>query len=258
LTVTERFVALVEGPEDTLPLDEAALLLAAHAEPKLDVAAQLARLDGLAERVTRPTAPAVTGLLFGEIGLRGNSEEYGDPRNSFLDQVLDRGLGIPISLAVVTMEVGRRVGVVFDGVGMPGHFLVRSEGVLMDPFRGGRVLDIAEAEALFRALHGPEAPFSPSLLAATGRRAILARMLANLRGSYAERGDAAALVWVARLLVAIPGTPRAAKVDLARLLVNLGNFTEAGDVLEQLAATAGGEEQQRLRSRAAALRARLN
>jgi regulator of sirC expression with transglutaminase-like and TPR domain len=258
LTVTERFISLVRRPEARLALDEAALLLAAHAEPELDVAHQLRRLDALAARVGEPSATGVSNLLFGELGLRGNDEEYSDPRNSFLDQVLDRGLGIPISLAVLTMEVGRRVGVTFEGVGMPGHFLLRSEGVLLDPYHAGLPLDVDDAELLFRATHGPAVHFSPSMLVRTGPRLVLGRMLANLRNSYAERGDVAALAWVARLRVAIPGLPRAEQADLARLLVNVGQFAEAGAVLEQLAGSAIDEESRQLRARASLLRARLN
>jgi regulator of sirC expression with transglutaminase-like and TPR domain len=208
--------------------------------------------------VPEPSAAGVVDLLFGQLGLKGNEKDYGDPRNSFLDQVLDRGVGIPISLAVLTMEVGRRVGVTVEGVGMPGHFLIRCDGVLRDPFRSGRILGATEVESLFRAVHGPAAPFSPSMLAATGHRAILARMLANLRRSYAERGDATALGWVATLMVAIPGVPPGEQAELAGLLVNVGRFAEAGAILERLAAAAPGEQGRELRSRAMVLRARLN
>jgi regulator of sirC expression with transglutaminase-like and TPR domain len=258
LTVTERFISQVRRPETELALDEAALLMAAHAEPDLDIALQLRRLDGLAARVSQATTTGVIDLLFGELGLRGNEKEYSDPRNSFLDQILDRRVGIPISLAVVTMEVGRRVGVTFEGVGMPGHFLLRSEGELLDPYRAGRRLHNDDAEALFKAVHGEVANFSQSLLATTGPRAILGRMLANLRNSYAERGESTALAWVARLGAAIPGRPRAERADLARLLVNVGQFADAGDVLDQLAGSADDAESHRLRARASLLRARLN
>jgi regulator of sirC expression with transglutaminase-like and TPR domain len=258
LTVTRRFIAQVQRPEAELALDTAALLIAAHAEPDLDVEFQLRRLDGLATMVSQATPAGVIDLLFGRLGLRGNDEEYGDPRNSFINHVLDRGVGIPISLAVLTMEVGRRAGVTFEGVGMPGHFLLRSEGELIDPYRGGRRLEVGDAETLFRRVHGDAASFSPAMLSTTGPRAILGRMLANLRNCYAERGESTALAWVARLRVAIPGLPRAERADLARLLVNVGQFAEAGDVLEQLAGSAGDAEGRRLRARASLLRARLN
>jgi regulator of sirC expression with transglutaminase-like and TPR domain len=258
LTATERFISLVQGHDATLPLDEAALLMAHHAEPDLDVSAQLHRLDGLADQVGERSDGGVVDLLFGRLGIRGNEADYTDPRNSFLDQVLDRGLGIPISLAVLTMEVGRRVGVTVEGVGMPGHFLVRCEGIVRDPFRGGQVLDPGQVESLFRAVHGPAAPFTPAMLASTPPRAIMARMLANLRNSYAARSDPVALAWVATLMAAVPGVPPAEQVRLAGLLVEVGRFAEAGDVLDRLAGSSQREEGRDLRAKAGMLRARLN
>jgi regulator of sirC expression with transglutaminase-like and TPR domain len=199
-------------------------------------------------------------LLFAELGLRGNREDYSDPRNSFLDQVLDRRLGIPISLAVLMMEVGRRVGLRFEGIGMPGHFLVRSDDVFVDPYHGGQMLDVEGCQALFHRLHGPAAPFSPALLAPNGPRAILARMLANLRHSYAARRDTAALVWVLRLRVAIPGVPRTELADLAQVLVSMGRFAEAAAALDELAGSAelSAEDAAGFRAQALAWRARLN
>jgi regulator of sirC expression with transglutaminase-like and TPR domain len=259
-SATERFTALVELPEADLPLDESALLIAAHANPELDVAAQLARLDAVADRLPDASAAGVASLLFDELGLRGNADDYTDPRNSYLDQVLDRRLGIPISLAVLMMEIGRRAGVTIEGIGMPGHFLVRGDGELRDPFRGGRPLGVSECEELFHGLFGTDAPFSADLLAPTGRHAILARMLANLRNSYAKRGDTRALSWVARLRLAIPGVSPTELAELSRLLANLGRFDEAAGALEELAAsdTVTRDTATELVSRARTLRARLN
>src|SRR5256885_16075663 len=121
---TGRFAELVNGLEAALPLDEAGLLIAAHAKPELDVGEQLARFDALADRVGEPTLDGLRRLLFRDLGFAGNEDDYFDPRNSYLDDVLERRTGIPISLAVVMMEVGRRVGVPLSGVSMPGHFLV--------------------------------------------------------------------------------------------------------------------------------------
>ncbi|HSS09792.1 MAG TPA: transglutaminase-like domain-containing protein [Acidimicrobiales bacterium] len=263
MTPTDRFAALVRGPEAQLPLDEAALLVAAHAEPGLDVGEQMARLDEVAARCDEPTMDAVRALLFGELALQGNTSDYSDPRNSFLDQVLDRRVGIPISLSVVTIEIGRRVGVPFEGVGLPGHFLVRhvdDPPVLMDPFHHGRLLDLAACASLFQSLYGPAAPFSPSLLAAVGSRQILARMLANLKNSYADRGDSVSLAWVVRLRANIPGVPATELAELARVLVNLGRFAEAADALDHLVAAGDFDDAdvEKLTSRASMLRARLN
>lgn len=263
MNVTERFVELVQGPEADLAvaLDEAALLIAAHAAPGLDIAAYRSRLDGLAAGAAAATLDGVTHHLFAVEGFRGNRDDFQDPRNSYLDQVLDRRLGIPITLAVVLMEVGRRRGLPLVGVGMPGHFLVRLEAeppVIVDPFAGGAVLDVAGCEARFRAVHGAEAPFDESLLVPVGPRAILARMLANLKQVHAARGDAAALEWVLRLRTAVPGVPAQEQVDLADVLAARGRFGEAAAALDRLVPDATEMGAEGLRSRATMLRARLN
>ena len=136
--------------------------------------------------------------LFVTEGFAGNTSEYSDPRNSLLDDVIDRRLGIPISLSVLMIEVGRRIGLALHGVGMPGHFLVgvdEDPEVFVDPFHAGRVLDVDGCRAIFAALQGPDAPFSPAYLAPTGPRAILLRVLNNLQRSYLER-SAVDAVWV--------------------------------------------------------------
>src|SRR5690242_5838219 len=130
----ERFASIAALPDDRIDLAEAALWIAAEEQPGLDPALWLARLDEIAARVRPLLAGApdhldqvhrLSGFLSEELGLRGNAEDYYDPRNSFLNEVLERGLGIPITLALVYMEVGRRAGVPLVGVGFPGHFLLR-------------------------------------------------------------------------------------------------------------------------------------
>ncbi len=260
MTVTDAFIALVQGPEHALPLDHAALLLAAHASPGLDVSAELDRLDEVAQRCPEPTLDGLRHLLFKEMGFAGDTEDYSDPRNSFLDQVLDRRRGIPISLSILMMEIGRRVGVPLEGVGMPGHFLVRHTApprVLIDPFHGGRMLDADQCTDLFTTLFGMTATLPASVLDGAPPRAILARMLANLKQSYLERRDPASLVWVTRLRAAIPGVDPTEMAQLAQSLVNFGRFGEAADALEELAAS-HGESGKSLWVQARALRARLN
>lgn len=232
---TARFVELVARPEDEIPIDEGALLIAAHAYPGLDVAAQLRRLDALAEGCAAATLEALVDHLFTEGGFKGNAAEYDDPCNSYLNDVLDRRLGIPISLSVVTVEVGRRLGVPLAGVGMPGHFLVRhmrAPPVLLDPFGGGRLLSEPEAEALFRSLGGT-GPFLPRFLDPVAPRAILSRMLANLQGIFLGR-DTRQAAWVLRLRLAVPGLPDQERVGLARALAALGRFDVAAGALEGL------------------------
>jgi regulator of sirC expression with transglutaminase-like and TPR domain len=256
--VTDRFAALVSGPEEAINLDEAALLIAAHAYPDLDIAAELAVLDGLAQRCVAPTLDALLHHLFRREWFVGNRVDYGDVRNSYLNDVLGRRLGIPITLSLLLMEVGRRLGLKIDGVGMPGHFLARCGDVWIDAFDAGRPMDRDAAYKLFLRVGGTPGSFDPAFLEPVGPRAILARMLANLRVSYAQRGDGAALEWVGRLRLAIPGIPPGEHAEHARLLVGLGRFTEAADALEELAGRLPDDEGMPFEVEARQVRARLN
>lgn len=257
-TPSSRFAELVARPEGDIPLDEAALLIAATAQPGLDVDAQLTRLDDLAAGCPQPTVSGLRRHLFDDLGFTGNRDEYGDPRNSFLDQVLERRRGIPISLSVVTVEVARRLGVPLVGVGMPGHFLVGvvdEPGTYLDPFGGGRTLDASGCEALFRQLGGT-GPFFPGYLAPAGPLAILARMLANLQNLFVPR-DLAAAAWVLELRLALPGS-REQRRDLARALGGLGRFMAGAAALDRVADLFPEEEADALHAEAIALRARSN
>jgi regulator of sirC expression with transglutaminase-like and TPR domain len=197
----------VQRPEDEIRLDEAALLIAATARPGIDVADGLARLDALASACAAPTLGALRHQLYVEAGFRGNTDDYYDAANSYLDLVLERRRGIPITLAVVLMEVGRRLGLVIEGVNTPGHFLVRHAGTLLDPFAGGAEVDAAllPTEAL-----EPAGPWQ-----------VLARMLANLKGIFLNAGDVGSLRWVLELRTAIPGVPASEREELQRLLAQL-------------------------------------
>lgn len=259
---TARFTELVAGPDATLPLDEAGLLIAAHATPGLDVHAQLARFDEIAEQAGEPTLTGLRRLLFRDLGFTGNGVDYYDPRNSYLDVVLDRRTGIPISLAVVMLEVGRRIGVPLSGVSMPGHFLVRDKvdpEVFVDPFAGGAVLDRRAAQLRFHGVHGPEATFDPAFLEPVPRRSIVDRQLANLEAIAASTGERFTLAWVLRLRVAIPGSAAITKERLAGALAAAGQVVEAAGLLDELAAQAIDEEAAlRVAQAARAVRAKLN
>jgi regulator of sirC expression with transglutaminase-like and TPR domain len=210
VNATERFAEVVRRVEYELPLDEAALLVAAHACPDLDVEAELAALDALAAGCPDRTLDALLTHLFRDLGFRGNAGDYADPANSFLHEVIRRRTGLPITLSLVLMEVGRRLGVPLSGVGMPGHFLVRHEGepaCFVDAFDGGRVLDEDGCRHRFHAVLGADAPFRSSYLEPVGSRAILTRVLANLRRLYSDRGDLGEMAWVAGLQLLIPGNP---------------------------------------------------
>jgi regulator of sirC expression with transglutaminase-like and TPR domain len=198
----ERFAAAVQRDDADLELDVAALLIGAWEHEGFDIEPHRRVLDALAARaatvVGAAASPDDAGLalsrtMFGELGFRGNTQEYYDPRNSFLADVLERKLGIPITLSVVFLEVARRLGVPAAGVGFPGHFLVRVDGgrepLILDPFGGGAALDRPALEALLARASGPDARLDDVSLAAAPKRAIVVRMLNNLAGIYGRDGD---------------------------------------------------------------------
>jgi regulator of sirC expression with transglutaminase-like and TPR domain len=205
VSTRERFAQLVNAANDDFDLAEAALLIAQEEQPELDVPAYLQRLDALAAevraRLPEPSTPAATlarlnELLFQEERLSGNAADYYDPRNSFLNEVLDRKIGIPITLSVIYMEVGRRLGMNIFGVGFPGHFLVKYTGpdgeVILDPFHGGTSLTHEQLAQKLRDMYGEGNPFLaqiPRLLTPASKREILVRMLRNLKGVYLQKND---------------------------------------------------------------------
>jgi regulator of sirC expression with transglutaminase-like and TPR domain len=256
------------GPEAEIPLDEAMLLIAARARPDLDAGAALEALDRLAEGCPAPTLDHLVRHLFVDLGFAGNRDDYYDARNSYLDQVVARRLGIPISLSVLAIVVGRRIGVPLAGVAMPGHFLLRDKvdpRVFVDPFAAGARLDTAGCAAVFGRLHGPSARFDERFLEPVGPRAILARVLANLKAIHESAGDRRALVGVLQFRVAIPGVGVDERRELAAALAAAGQFAAAADELEAVAAAAaaatGGDGDDRAEAdltAATRYRARLN
>jgi len=200
-------------------LDEACLLISAHARPNLDVGHYLNRLDEIAGTILPPTLDGLLSVLFRDEGYRGNEHAYYDPDNSFLDQVIDRRVGIPITLSVLAIEVGRRCGVPLWGVGMPGHFLLRDKVdpmVFVDPFNGGKILLAGDCRRMHHAL-SQGSPWDDSFLNPTSKIAIVARVLTNLKMVARERQDDSMLLWVMRLRQAIPGLAVEERVEFERL-----------------------------------------
>ena len=222
MDITERFAVVVQQPDDGIALDEAAFLIAAHDHP-VDVDAGLRTLDALATEIGVVDAQALARELFVARGFAGNTVDYEDPRNSYLDVVLDRRLGLPITLSVLMIEIGRRLGLPLQGVGMPGHFLVGANGSFVDPFHEGAFLSAADARALYERTH-PGAPFLDAYLDPVGPRAVLARMLANLVHSFGTRAPLAA-VWALQLRLAIPDLPERERDDGERLLSRLKAYS---------------------------------
>jgi len=212
-----EFAELTGGPDDRVDLARAALAIARWEYPGLDVGAYLERLDSLARGVDGPRRSAdplgrlhrLREYLFVEQGFAGNREDYYDPRNSFLNDVLDRRQGIPITLSLVLIEVGKRLGLAVEGIGLPGHFIAGARlgdsQILLDPFSAGSVLTPEACEKLVGRALGRKVELKPENFVAVTRRQFLARMLANLKGIYWQRESWARVVGVIdRLLVLDP------------------------------------------------------
>jgi regulator of sirC expression with transglutaminase-like and TPR domain len=215
----EEFRRAVERPEDALDLGRAALAIAESEYPRLDTTAYLARIDELAIAVTKhltgaESAPhrsiaALNYVLFQQCAFRGNRDDYFDAKNSFLNEVIDRRIGIPITLSVLYMEVARRIGLPLLGVGFPGHFLVKylddREEIIIDPFNGGDIRTPDSLQQLLAGLYGKPVALSPQLLDPVTKRQILRRMLNNLKFVYLRQRDfVKALAALDRMTIAEP------------------------------------------------------
>jgi regulator of sirC expression with transglutaminase-like and TPR domain len=271
----ERFAQLVSGPEEELDLAEAALLIAQEEHPELDVATYLRRLDGLAAavRARLPQAPEPTDIihslniqLFREEGLAGNESEYYDPRNSYLNEVLDRKRGIPITLSVIYLEVGRRLGLPLAGVGFPGHFLVKYSGadgeLVLDPFAGGVTLSREELAQKLRRMYGDANPFLaqiPQLLTPASKKEILLRMLRNLKGIYLQQNDfTRALAAIDRILLVAPDLAMEVR-DRGAVHQRLGHLQAAlQDFRRYLQMAPNVEDAETVRTLISRMTARLN
>jgi len=200
---------LINAPGQDFDLAQAALLIACEMNPEIRPRAYLDRLDawaaelkargqglGIGERMD-----ALAAYLGQEQGLTGNREDYYEPANSFMDQVLDRRLGIPISLSVAYLSVAARLGLPLAGIPLPGHFLVAPVGAshFYDPFEGGRRLEKDDLQAILDRLFGSGTKLEDAMLRPMPKRQILARMVRNLKHIYSARGDLKLLLWATDL-----------------------------------------------------------
>jgi len=238
-----------------MDLGRAALLVAKEEYPQLSVDLYLARLDQMSEEVRdrlgdETASPVILSellrTLFERRKLKGNRDAYYDPRNSFLNDVLDRGVGIPLTLGIVLLEVGWRLGLPLEGVNFPGHFLVRYRGeeiaLLIDPFNEGTVRFEDQAQDLVDQVYGGPVALQPAFLRTASKREMLARMLTNLKSLYVGVGDdARALAAVERLLMITPIAP-AERRSRGVLLARLGRHEEAAVQLEAYLRVAPGAE----------------
>ncbi len=251
LKARKAFAELAALDEALFPLDRAALTVCLEEHPNMDIDSYLRHLDTLAARTevlvgrdksTSNVLNCMREILFVQEGLRGNVEDYYDPRNSYLNDVFDRKLGIPISLSVIYIEVARRIDFPVFGVGFPGHFIVKYQGdereLLIDPFNGGRILTESQCQELLDRVYGGAVSVQPSFLQTMGKKAIISRMLFNLKGIYYQKEEyPKALSVVERILVLNPGTPSEIR-DRGLLYMQTSLFAKALADLEFYLATA--------------------
>ncbi|MEM6519202.1 MAG: transglutaminase-like domain-containing protein [Cyanobacteria bacterium P01_D01_bin.71] len=271
----DRFKAAVQRPDEAVNLALAALYIAQEEYPELDCQAYLQRFDQMADdlrdRLPAETYPlkiirALNEYLFEAQGFMGNSQDYYNPQNSFLNKVLDRRTGIPITLSLVYLELTKRIDFPMAGVGMPGHFLVRPTvaemAIFVDAFHKGEVMFEEDCRDRIKTMYGKEARLLPQHLEPIGHKPFLARLLTNLKVIYLQRQDIPrALAAIDRILLLLPsslierrdrgliyyreGRLSAAKDDLKYYLLNHPNAPdtfEIQQVISQINATLKGED----------------
>ncbi len=239
------------GPDLAAP----AFLVARIEYPRLDPEPYLDRLDKMGDAAFHFVAKdpgqdaplgtrvdAVNRYLFGELGFAGNREQFDDPRNSCLNEVMDRKKGIPITMALIYIEVARRAGIRSEGVNMPGHFLVRclqdlhtdnpDEGLIVDPFHGGAILNEAECRKLLQP-HMEDEAFAPALLARATRRQILVRMLLNLKKLYVKMHSFPQARATTDALLALQPSSLADLRDRGLIAYHMNDFSRALRDLEE-------------------------
>jgi len=268
-----RFRALIRRPEAQIDLADAALCIAWEDQGAGDPQATLRELDAIAgaarPRITGLTRPpnivgALNGYLFDELGFRGNTWSYSDPENSFLDHVLETRAGLPIALAVIYIEIGRRLSLPIVGLALPGHFLARYVApeigdVYVDPFNRGRLWTRAECERQVAGFYGTVTPaLLEQVMAPPTKRAILVRMLRNLKSTYIERGDEVhALAAVERIILIEPDAPQDLR-DRGPLRARHGQLLGALEDLDRYARHAPrAADMPQIRQQARALAERL-
>lgn len=234
------FRLAVDQAEDRIDLGRAALTMAGCDCPGLDVDTYLAKIDRIASAVKSRSGDdadvyrviaALSYVLFRELGFRGNRQAYFDARNSFLNEVIDRKLGIPISLSVLYIEVARRLGLHLDGVGFPGHFLVKvraaGDEIIIDPFNAGEVKTRDGLDELLGNLYGGRVGFQPEFLESVTKKQLLTRMLINLKAIYWNEGSLEKTLSVVERLLILEPTSAEHTRDRALIYLKLECFNQA-------------------------------
>ena len=241
--ILDRFQMVTARQDDEIDLATAALLIAAVEYPDLDIDQQLAILDSLAEgaayRIGQDRDPfhCVNNLseyLFDEVGFQGNQGEYYDPRNSYLNEVLQRRTGLPITLCLVCLEVGKRLDIPLVGVGLPGHFVLshRSQtDLIIDPFRRGILLSEEECAQILKNVLGANVDWDSRYLTPASNREFIARILRNLKGIYLNRRDHEEALDVVDITLALRPDDLNERRDRGLIYYRLGHYQMALDDL---------------------------
>ena len=239
------FRVAVDRPEEQIDLGRAAVAIALQEYPDLNIEDCLSQLDGLGQAVERRlgeernpyrTIAALNTVLFKEIGFEGNRAEYYDPKNSFLNDVIARKKGIPISLSLLYMEIARRVGLSLSGVGFPGHFLVKYQDadneIVIDVFNKGEILVREDLEHLLQQLYRGQVSYQSGFVAALGKRDILRRMLNNLKLIYLQQGQPVKALRVLDQLIILDPSSASEIRDRGLLSIKLECHAQALEDLE--------------------------
>jgi regulator of sirC expression with transglutaminase-like and TPR domain len=249
MNLDDILAVLARDPDAAFDLAHVALLLARDEYPALDVEGWLGELDAMAHEARRhlkgsPEAQSA-GLcryLFHDLGFHGNIQDYYDPRNSYLNEVLERRTGLPITLSAVAMAIGTRAGLNVVGVALPGHFVAKlvwgDEEVIFDPFHGGRRLTPQQCEILVQQVTGAPFEVTPEVLEPVALGPLVVRLLTNLKGAYLRRSDFVRAVPVIERLRQILPDDILQRRDLGVCLVHTGR---AGQAIDHLAAYVAAE-----------------
>ncbi len=241
----QNFYQEIQQPDELIDLAKAALYIAQEEYPDLDPEEYLNSLDTMAaeveERLPVRRYPlriiqSLNQYLYDDLGFTGNKKDYYDPRNSFFNEVIDRRVGIPITLSLLYVEVARRIDFPMVGIGMPGHFLIRPDvpdmEIFVDAFNCGEVIFAQDCQTKLNQIYQKNVPLQPEFLAPVTHRQFLARMLTNLKYIYIDKQELEkALTIVERILLLFPGVPFELR-DRGLLCYRLGRFSQAAVDLE--------------------------
>lgn len=265
----QRFLELTQRPEPLLDLVEASLVIALEEYPALDIDGYLRRVDGWSDAIRERVEGSrdieriveeINRLLFEEEGFHGEAENYYDPRNTFLNEVLDRHAGLPLALSIVYLEISRRLGIDMTGVALPGRFLVKVCGtwgtIFIDPFDEGRVLTTAECQKIMDEVYGGGVRLREHHLRSSSRREIVGRVLSHLKSIYLSSNDLSRAIGSVDRLLMLDGKDSFELRDRGLVSMQLHRYDEAIEFLERyLVATPHADDRSRIREQIAYLRA---